>query len=350
MKYGGDLIMSNWQPVLDSVRRQPGVVAAGPFVHMQAVISVAGRKYAEPAGIEGIPTAEPGVPQTTSIRSALIAGNFSFATADGRERGAVLGKRLAERLNVTAGSDSVNIYTLTGETDPMTGLPKPAVEQFKVAGIFETGGYEYDNSYVFVALEAAQRLARLGDAVSGLEVKTPTRRDAERVGHQIGDSLGITYRVVNWQQQNSSLFSALKLEKLGMGVILLLIVLVAAFNIISTLIMVVTDKTREIGILRAMGMRATSIRRVFFVQGLAVGIAGTVMGLAIGLIASRVLGARKLIALDPTVYFIDHLPVATEWPDVALIVLASLGIAAIATIYPARQAARLYPVEAIRHE
>ena len=348
--YSGDLIMPGWEPVLEIVRQQRGVVAAGPFVHTQAVVNTADRKYPEPVAVEGIPSEVSGAPQTTGIRKTLIAGTFSFATPDGRDRGAVIGKRLAEQLNVVPGYDSVNVYTLTGETDPITGLPKHAVERFKVTGIFETGGYEYDNSYIIVSLVAAQRLSGIGNAVSGLEVKTPTRRDAEWVGQQLEDRLGAGYRIIDWQQQNGSLFSALKLEKLGMGVILLLIAIVAAFNIISTLVMVVTDKTREIGILRAMGMRAISIRRVFFAQGFIIGIAGTGVGLVIGLLASTLIGKRKLIALDPAIYFIDHLPVTTEWLDVTLIVLASLAITGIATIYPARQAARLYPVEAIRHE
>jgi lipoprotein-releasing system permease protein len=156
--------------------------------------------------------------------------------------------------------------------------------------------------------------------------------------------------VLDWQEQNSSLFQALKLEKLGMGIILLLIVVVAAFNIVSTLTMVVADKTREIGILKAMGMTARSIRRIFFVQGVVIGIVGTGLGLVLGIAAALALGKYKLIRLDPAVYFIDHLPVALEPLDVAWIVLASLAIAAVATIHPAMQAAKLYPVEAIRHE
>src|SRR5258705_7787609 len=153
------------------------------------------------------------------------------------------------------------------------------MKTFLVTAIFETGMYEYDNGYVVVSLDAAKELAQLGSAVTGIEVKTKSRWDAPDVAVRLQDTLGMPYRVVDWHQQNNSLFSALKLEKLGMGVILLLIVLIAAFNIISTLIMVVTDKTPEIGILRAMGMRASSIRRVFFAQGLVIGTVGTFAGL-----------------------------------------------------------------------
>jgi lipoprotein-releasing system permease protein len=350
LTYGEDMVMTDWQAVLDKVTRQKGVVAAGPFVHTQAVIRAAGHKHFEGAFVEGIPPAAAGVPEITRIRKQVTAGDMSFSTRDGRDRGAVLGNRLAERINVVPGSDSIDIITIGSSIDPVTGMPKPTIEKFEVTGIFNTGMYEYDNNYVIIALAAAQELAALGPAVTGLEVKTKTRWEAPELAKRLADSLGMPFRVVDWHQQNSQLFNALKLEKLGMGVILLLIVLVAAFNIISTLVMVVTDKTREIGILRAMGMRAASIRRVFFAQGLVIGIVGTLAGLGIGLAASVLIGEKKLIRLDPSVYFIDHLPVATQWLDVTVIVLASLAVAAIATIYPARQAAGLYPVEAIRHE
>ena len=350
MNWGEDLTMSNWRSVLEKVKRQPGVVTAGPFVHTQALVFAGHHKYLEGVFVEGLPPDGPGVPQVTTIRQRATAGDFKFETLDGKHAGAVLGSKLADKLNVTPGVDSITLMSIDqSQIDPITGYPKAKSERLEVTGIFNTGMYEYDNSYVIVSLETAQRLAQLDTAVTGIEIKTPTRWDAPAIGQRLADSLG-AMRVLDWHQQNNQLFSALKLEKLGMTVILLLIVLVAAFNIISTLVMVVTDKTREIGILRAMGMPASSIRRLFFAQGLVIGVVGTASGLLLGLAAAVFIGRSKLISLDPTIYFIDHLPVATQPLDVTLIVVASLAVAALATIYPALQAARLYPVEAIRHE
>ena len=183
--------------------------------------------------------------------------------------------------------------------------------QFEVTGVFDTGMYEYDNAYVFVALDQAQEFAGLGDGVTGIEVKTPNRWEARRRGDELAKALRLPYRTVDWQEQNNSLFQALKLEKLGMGLILLLIVLVAAFNIVSTLTMVVTDKTREIGILKAMGMTSASVRRIFFAQGLVIGLVGTRSASMLGIAASLALGKYQFITLNPEIYFIDHLPVAT---------------------------------------
>jgi len=351
MMYGEDMVMDDWQPVLNKIRRQKGVVTAGPFVFTQAIVQSNRHKYMEGSFVLGLPPDGPDVPQVTTIRQHATAGDFTFRASDGTRRGAVLGQKLAERLNATPGIDSIVLMTINPkDINAITGMPQPTTMTFEVTGIFETGMYEYDNNYVVVSIDAAQKLAHLGTSVTGIEVKTPSRWEAPAVAQALLDSLGSPMRVVDWRQQNNGLFNALKLEKLGMMVILLLIVLVAAFNIISTLIMVVTDKTREIGILRAMGMPAKSIRRVFFAQGLVIGVVGTGTGLVIGLVAAYLIGAKRLIALDPTVYYIDHLPVTTQARDVVFIVAASLAVAALATIYPAVQAARLFPVEAIRHE
>jgi lipoprotein-releasing system permease protein len=162
--------------------------------------------------------------------------------------------------------------------------------------------------------------------------------------------MGYPYRTIDWQSQNAGLFSALKLEKLAMGLVLLLIVIVAAFNIVSTLIMVVRDKTREIGILRAMGMPAGTIRRAFILQGVVIGVVGTTLGTILGLVLAGYVDQRKLIDIDPSVYFIDHLPVQVDPLDLLIIIMASLLVATLATIYPAGRAASLNPVDAIRHE
>ena len=349
LSYGEDLKITDWSTVLDKVRKQPGVVAAAPFVLTEALMTT-GHDYAGGVYVVGLLPAGRGVPDVTTIRSHATAGDFRFASTDGQHRGVVLGKLLAMRFNKWAG-DSINLLSAGGaKMNPVTGGLVPRVETFEVTGVVETGMYEYDNSYVFIALDKAQNLAALGDGVTGIEVKTTDRWQAKDVANRLVAALGWPYRTVDWEEQNHSLFQALKLEKLGMGVILLLIVLVAAFNIVSTLTMVVADKTKEIGILKAMGMPAKSIRRIFFAQGLVIGVVGTVFGLVLGFAAALSLDKYHFIKLDPQVYFIDHLPVSTQPTDVMWIVLASIAIAAIATLYPSIQASRLFPIEAIRHE
>jgi lipoprotein-releasing system permease protein len=349
LTYGEGLRMSNWRETMARVKRNPSVVDVAPVVLTQGLVRNAAG-FTTGAQIAGIEPEAPGVVDVTSIRKHAVLGNFRFQTEDGERRGVVLGKRLAETLNAWPG-DSITLVTAAqGSENPVTGQPVPILERFRVTGIVETGMFEYDNGYLFIALEHAQRLAGLGDAVTALEARTRDRWTADAVARQIEADLKYPFFARDWQEQNRSLFQALKLEKLGMGVILLLIVLVAAFNIVSTLTMVVTDKTREIGILKAMGLPARSVRRIFFLQGLVIGLVGTLGGMVLGLLLSLALGHYKLIRLDPSVYFIDHLPVATEPVDVLITVGASVAVAALATLWPANQAAKLYPIDAIRHE
>jgi len=349
LSFGADMRIDDWQTVLKKVQAEPGVVAAGPFVMTQCLVN-AGHSYMEGGYVVGLPPQTRDMPEVTDIRRRATIGDFRFASSDGAGRGIALGKLVAGRLNAFVG-DTVTLVCLgKGEINAVTGQPVPLTMRFEVTGVFDTGMYEYDNAYMYVSLPVSQELAGLGDGVTGIEVKTRNRWDAKDVGDELAKKLQFPYRTVDWQEQNKSLFQALKLEKLGMGLILLLIVLVAAFNIVSNLTMVVADKTREIGILKAMGMTSAAVRRVFFAQGLVIGLVGTLLGVLLGIAASLALGKYQFIKLNPEIYFIDHLPVATEAIDIVMTIVASIGIAAIATLYPSMQAARLYPIEAIRHE
>jgi len=264
--------------------------------------------------------------------------------------GILVGVRLAQKLGVAPG-DTLLVAALENVKRTASGEPIPKYGEFEVTGTFETGMYEYDQQNLYVELPVAQELLDLGDdEVGGLAVNVGDPWDAHRVAQAIDEELGFPYWTSDWMTLNRTLFSALKLEKLAMAVILFLIVLVAAFNIISTLIMVVTDKTREIGILKSMGMTDGRVLRVFMLQGLAIGLIGALLGAIGGLALVWALDRYQLVKLPGDVYFIDTLPVALEPLDMALILAVSVVIAFAATIYPARQASRLQPVEAIRHE
>jgi lipoprotein-releasing system permease protein len=351
LNFGDDLRIADWRAVLAKVKRQRGVVAAAPFVLGEALANVPGRTYTAGVSVMGITPARDSGSEVTSIRSkATPPDAFTFATRDGKRRGIVLGSLLAARFNAYPGTP-LQLATAAGSgISSVTGTIVPRISQFEVTGTFESGMYEYDNAYAFVDLGAGQAMVGLDSAVTGIEVRATDRWVAPALALVIFDSLGFPYRTIDWQQQNSALFRALKLEKLGMAVILALITLVAAFNIVSTLTMVVRDKQREIGILKAMGLRSASVRRIFLIQGAVIGGVGTGLGLALGLLTGVALDKYHLITLDPQIYFIDHLPVITEPLDVLMIAVASLAVATLATLYPAVQAAKLYPVDAIRSE
>ncbi len=349
LPYGDGMRMTNWRETREAVAATPGVVRAAPFVSTQGMVrNLSG--YMTGTQVMGIQADGVAGADVTTIRSHAILGDFRFTRDSVSLPGAVLGKLLASKLNAFPGDTIVLVGAAGLDMNASTGAIIPRLDSAVVSGVFETGMYEYDNAYLYLELAAAQRFAGLGDDVTGIEVRAVDRWQAPAVADSLRANLKAPVRAIDWQEQNRSLFQALKLERLGMGVILLLIVVVAAFNIVSTLTMVVSDKTREIGILRAMGMPAKSIRRIFLYQGIVVGAVGTGGGVAIGLFLSLLLEKYQLISLDPSVYFIDHLPVAIQIPDVLLIMVSSLVITALATLYPAAQAARLYPVDAIRHE
>jgi lipoprotein-releasing system permease protein len=349
LTYGEGLRLDDWRRVQAEIARHPAVLASAPFVLSQGLIS-AGHDYSQGVAVLGIEP-DTGSLAVTALPRHFVSGDLSFhTTRDDVDGGIALGRRLGERLTAYPG-DKVRVASPGGRFSTALGAYVPRFWTFEVTGHFETGMYEYDNSYVVLPRHLAQRYADLDTAVSGVDVRLADPWSAPQVGRELEAALGgYPYRSLDWQSQNASLFSALKLEKLAMGLILLLIVVVAAFNIVSTLTMVVTDKTREIGILRAMGFPAAGVRRVFLLQGAVIGAVGTVLGSGLGLLLARLIDRRHLIRLDPTVYFIDHLPVRVDPLDLVIIIAASLSVAVLATLYPARQAAGLAPVDAIRWE
>jgi len=349
LTYGEGLRLDGWTTVLAQVRRVPGVVSAAPFVITQAGIT-AGHDYAEGVIVFGI-DADTGSEAVTTLARHFTRGDLRFRTTrPDVDAGIVLGSRLASKLSAFPG-DVVTLIAFAGTRfNPSVGAYVPRFHRFEVTGLFDTGMFEYDNSYVVMARSTAQRFAALDSAVTGVEVRLADPEHAQRFGQDLESRLGYPYRVVDWQSQNASLFSALKLEKLGMGLVVFFICVVAAFNVVGTLTMVVRDKTREIGILMAMGLRREAVRRVFLAQGVLIGLAGTLVGAILGIGVGAMINRGEWIPLDPSIYFIDHLPVHTQLVDVLVVVAASLVIATLAPLYPALLAARLDPVPAIRSE
>ncbi len=349
LTYGAGLRLDDWEQVRARVLQDPGVAAVAPEVITQSVVT-AGRDYAEGVNVLGIES-DTGRISVTSFPRTITRGSLDFKATDPDVDGAVLlGHRLAARLSASTG----DVITLVSPEPPKRnaalGVAVPRYYRFQVSGTFDTGMYQYDNQFVVMDRRTAQRFAGLGEAVTGLAVRLKDPEHAVEVGKRLEDALKYPYRALDWQSQNESLFSALELEKLAMGLIIFFIMLVAAFNIVGTLTMIVSEKTKEIGILQAMGLRAEAVRRIFLAQGAIIGLLGTGLGLTIGLTVAYVVDRSGWVKINPAVYFIDHLPVHVELLDVLVVCVASVGLALVATVHPSRTAASLTPVEAIRHE
>lgn len=266
--------------------------------------------------------------------------------SDERAPGIVLGKELAQRLGVVEG-DTVYLVLSMGALSPVGHMP--AVKRFEVTGIFEAGMHEYDSVFSYINLAEAQKILHMDNSVGGIEIRVKDIYRADTIGAQIVSQLGYPYHARDWMSMNRNLFSALKLEKTVMFIILTLIILVAAFNIASSLIMIVMNKKREIGILKAMGATRKSIKRIFVIEGMIIGGMGTLLGVCFGVVACLLLKRYQFIDLPADVYYITTLPVQLELTDGLLIALAALAICYLATLYPASQASKVNPVESIRY-
>lgn len=297
-----------------------------------------------------------GAAAVTTLPQAVVEGDMRLLPTrplvgpEAVEGALLLGRRLAAKLNAHVGDVVLLIPPTAAKVNPALGVAVPRMWRFEVTGLFDTGMFQYDDQFVVMALPVAQRFAGLGSAVSAIQVRVRDPDLAPAVGARLKERLGYPYRSLDWQTQNANLFGALQLEKLGMGLVIFFIMLVAAFNIVGVLTMVVTDKTREIGILQAMGLPAASVRRIFVAQGTVIGALGVGGGLVLGLLVAAAFDRWRIIPINPAVYFIDHLPIRIEPFDVLLVVAAGLALAVAATIYPSREAAGLTPVDAIRHE
>ena len=345
-----DGTISNYREVIDEIKQEPGVTGASPYVYTQVMLSSGrGVSGALLRGIDPKTAAE-----VVNIQKDMIRGNLTdldnpavASSSKPAHPGIILGVELANNLGIRP-NDWLTVISPTGRLTPMGQTPKSKL--FQVVGIFQSGMFEYDNTLAYISINAAQQFLGIGDVVSGIEVRIKDIYQAQKIAQQLRSRIGASFWVRDWMQMNRSLFSALKLEKVVMFIILTLIVLVAAFNIVSSLIMLVMEKTRDIAILKAMGATTASIRKIFVLEGFMIGVSGTILGLLGGFGLCAILKKYHFIELPRDVYYISTLPVHLEGLDVAIIAFSAIAISLVATLYPSRQAAKLEPAEALRYE
>ena len=334
--------MGDYEFAMQKASETEHVIGTSPFVLGQAMLAHEGR--AKGVYIRGVrPELEA---QTTDIDMYTKKGRFDLGRADGVPS-IVIGSEVAAEIGAEVGS-TVRLVAPFGLRSREGASAR--VQEFRVAGIFEVGMYEFDSGLVVVEMRDAQDFLGFGDAATGIEIRLDDIYKAPEVGTKLREALGHSYYTRDWMEMNRNLFTALKMQKLTLFVILTLIVLVAAFNIISTQVMNVIEKESQIAIMKTMGATDQSVMAIFMLQGFMIGIAGTIAGMMAGVGAGWALNTFKLISLPPDIYFISHLSAKVSTWDVAAVSAAAIAISFIATIYPAWRASRLDPVEPLRHE
>ena len=342
--------MDDWQKAIDLSGTDPRVLGAAPYAEREGLLQ-GQRGLIQGALLRGIdPAQEAGVSQ---LSEKMIRGDM--ASLGPGDFNIVLGKELALWLNVDIG-DTVTVYVPEFRTTPVGVLPQ--MKRFKVSGIFEVGLQEADLQLALINLGDAQKLLRLGDKVSGVRLKLTDMFDAWNVARDLGDRLGGYYRIRDWSRDHANFFRAIRMEKTVMFVILSLIIAVAAFNLVSSLVMLVTDKQADIAILRTLGMTPGTVMRIFMVQGTLIGVVGIAIGLVCGVLLTLnlshvVSGLESFLGYElmpEDVYYISGVPSELHWGDVGLIAVIAFVFCLLATIYPAWRAARTDPAEALRYE
>ena len=337
--------MEGYEDAAEQARGVEGVVGVMPFVYSEVMLST--RNGVKGVALRGIQPANAG--EVLSLPEDMVDGEVADLSREQGPPGIIVGEELASRLGITVLS-SVNLLSPAGQKTAAGFTPK--IKPFRVVGIFNSGMYEYDSSLAYISLGAAQDLLGFSENMaSGLEIRVADVDRAGEIAPRVSGALGgHPFYVRTWMQMNESLFAALELEKTAMFIILVMIVLVGTFSIVTSLIMLVMEKTKDIAILMSMGAREKNIRNIFMLQGTIIGLIGTALGFAIGLPACWLLEKYQFIKLPRDVYALDHLPVLLAWTDLTIIGLAAFGLCFTATIYPARQASKLQPAEALRYE
>ena len=339
-------VFSGYKQILARIKPIGEIETASAFITTQVVLRTTTR--AAGAILKGIEAVQgnSGIDSLDTSRLLTRARAKEASGGNNQLPGIILGKELAANLGVIRG-DTVYMISPRGMLSPAGHIP--SMIKFEVADLFESGMYEFDGTLAFVDLKQAQKSLRMPASVSGIEIRLQDMDQVKAVANTIERIVDSDYAIENWKQMNRNLFSALRLEKTVMFIILALIVLVAAFNIAGSLVMMVMEKRKDIAILKAMGATARSIGRIFVIKGLIIGLVGTVLGTSAGLILCTLLKRYSFIQLPADIYYISTLPVNMKISDVLLIALCALIICFAATLYPARQAAGIDPVEAIRH-
>jgi lipoprotein-releasing system permease protein len=351
----------DWRPLLDRLSLLPHVKAAAPGLYEEVLVSRGARS--DGALIEGIVPADEA--KVSDLLSSVTEGSVAplepsaqdtsgttFGSAAGADRNQevppiVIGFDLANSLDAKVGS-TVLVTSPQGELTPLGLVPK--FQRFQIVGVFHSGFYQYDSGMGFLRLTDAQRLFGEPDVISVISFKVDDLYRAAEIGREIEQAAGPGFLTTNWMEQNRELFRALQLEQIVTFIVIALIVCVAALNILTALTMMVMEKTRDIAVMMSFGVQPGQVRKIFLLQGLLIGVSGTLLGLVAGYFLAWAGGHYRFIHLSAEVYSIDYLPFAARWTDGLIVAALSIGVSLLATLYPSSSAAKILPAEALRYE